>query len=122
MSKWGVVFTCAVALVWCMGAGWWIWVSPVTPSPPVASAGAAAAESRTFADVSAFGATPLVVPVVLAALALWCAWTVRPRALFATGLTLAAFSFVTGFSIGAAYLPAAAAIVLAGVSSLSRAS
>lgn len=72
--------------------------------------------SQTFADVSALGATPLVVPVVLAALGLWCARTVRPRALVAIGLTLAALSLVTGFSIGAAYLPSAA------VSSLSRAS
>lgn len=87
--------TCAVALAWCVGAGWWIWVSPVVPWPPVAPAGAAAAESQTFADVSALGATPLVVPVVLAAFALWSAWTVRRRALVATGLTIAAFSFVT---------------------------
>jgi hypothetical protein len=55
------------------------------------------------------------VPTVLAILATWGAWRRSRVAVGASALLFAGFTFVTGFSIGAAYLPAAIVLVMAAV-------
>ena len=56
-----------------------------------------------FAEVSALGAVPLLVPTAMAALVAWCAWRQRPAAATGVAVLSLIYSFVTGFSIGGAY-------------------
>jgi hypothetical protein len=68
---------------------------------------------RPFLSVSMLGPAPLLIPILIAALAVRC---VRRRArvgFFGTALLMVLFCFVTGFSIGSSYLPAAALLLLA---------
>lgn len=97
-QRWSLALA-ASSLVWCMVAGWWIWVTPVGGNP--------------FADVSLFGPAPLIVPALLAALATWAAWRRRRGWLVVATLLACVFTFASGFSIGGFYLPAAAALVFA---------
>jgi len=55
----------------------------------------------------------VLVPTALALLATWAAGRGGRIAVRASALPCAAFTFITGFSIGAAYVPAAAAMLLA---------
>jgi hypothetical protein len=56
---------------------------------------------------------PLAIPVALCAVALLLAMKGWRTPLWAFAITLAAYSFVTGFSIGLYFLPAAVVLVLA---------
>jgi hypothetical protein len=105
-------------LVWCLFVGWWIWTTPVRyvglVSDPVDPAKTIQAEKyERFQDVSVFGAVPLVVPVILAGLATVAAWARRAVVLFVLALMLLVYGFVTGFSIGSAYMPAGAVLLVA---------
>lgn len=105
-------------LVWCLFVGWWIWTTPVRyvglVSDPVDAANTIQAEKyERFQDVSYFGAVPLVVPVILASLATLAAWARRALVLFLLALMLTVYGFVTGFSIGSAYMPAGAVLLIA---------
>jgi uncharacterized membrane protein YfcA len=55
----------------------------------------------------------VVVPTVLAVLATWAAWRHSRVGLWASALLFAAFTFITGFSVGKAYVPAAGSLLLA---------
>jgi hypothetical protein len=108
----------AADLIWCVGIGIWIWVTPtryigvrVNPGQPdVQMEG-----YRSFSDVSDWGAAPLIVPAILAALATWAAWTGRKIVLALATVLFIGYTYITGFSIGSAYHPAAGILVLATV-------
>jgi hypothetical protein len=57
----------------------------------------------------------VLVPTVLAIVATWAAWRRSRIGVGASALLFAAFTFVTGFSIGNAYVPAAGLLILAAV-------
>jgi hypothetical protein len=57
----------------------------------------------------------VLVPAVLAILATWAAWRRSRIGVGASALLVVAFTFVTGFSIGSAYVPAAGQLILAAV-------
>jgi hypothetical protein len=69
---------------------------------------------RSFVE-SGGGPLPLLVPVTVAAFAVWGAWMRRAAAFFGAALLLCAFTVVTGFSIGAYYLPAAGLLIVGSV-------
>ena len=69
--------------------------------------------SHTFAEVSLWGALPLVVPVLLAALAMWAAWRNKRLALLVSTAALLAFCVLAGFSIGRGYVLGGGAMVWA---------
>lgn len=84
-----------LGLSWCAAVGMSIWFTP------------------TFSDVSLLGVVPLIVPVLLAALAARAAWSGRRVTLGVAAVLLAVFTFISGFSIGGFYLPAAGLLVVA---------
>jgi hypothetical protein len=124
MTRWIARGLASAAVAWCAGIGVWLWVAPV---PYNGSMSTAYADSngvvqqatyevegtQSFAERSALGPVPLLIPVLLAALGAWAIWRKRllPAAL-AVG-SLVVFTVLAGFSIGTGYLPAAAALVWA---------
>jgi hypothetical protein len=66
-----------------------------------------------FQDRSGNGAFPPVIPVVLASLATAVALARKGLVLLVLALMMLAYGVITGFSIGAAYLPAGAVLVVA---------
>jgi hypothetical protein len=112
--KWGVHparLLSTVSLAWCVLVGCWIWFTPITCE----SIGATGVGYRCFSDVSLFGPAPLVVPVLIAAVAVWAAWRSRRVVLGFSAFLLAVFTFISGFSIGRGYVPASGLLVLAAV-------
>jgi hypothetical protein len=111
--KWLPTLLAAIGLVWCVVAGWMIWVTPVRylryssfePEPRYVNV--------AFSEVSALGIAPLVVPTLLAGLATWCTWRQRTVSLCALTILFVVYSFISGFSIGGAYVPAAGVLVIA---------
>lgn len=108
------------SLVWCVFVGWSMWTTPI-PFSEIYSSGVAGLPPmtgrtegyRSFSQMSALGAIPLVVPVVLTGLAVWMAFWGRTMLLLVVTLLVLAYSVVTGFSIGSAYLPAGGVLVVA---------
>jgi hypothetical protein len=100
-----------VALAWCVFVGFSIWFTPVKDSG--ISGGVPSVHDRSFADVSRFGSAPLVVPVLIAAFAGWSALRGHRMLLGFAAFLLAVFTFISGFSIGGAYLPADGLLLLA---------
>jgi hypothetical protein len=119
----------AGAVVWCIGVGIWIWVTPIRYSGVSAQTWSSSTsqgtnattirtapfrETRRFADVSLFGPLPLAIPVTVAGLAALAIW--RRKGILLTLLPTAAFllfCFIAGFSIGGAYVPAGVALAIA---------
>ena len=60
-----------------------------------------------------YGAVPLVIPILLAGLAAWAARRGQRVTLGVAALVLAVFTFISGFSIGGAYIPAAWLLIVA---------
>ena len=89
-------------LTWCVIVGFVIWFTPMHYVRT--SGGVQTVVDRPFSDVSANGALPLVIPVAIAGLGTWGAWRNRRLALGASAVLLAAFTVISGFSIGAAYV------------------
>ncbi len=124
MTRWVARVLAIAAVAWCIAIGVWLWITPI-PYNGVASNAYAntsgamqqttsqVAGSRSFAELSELGPAPLLIPTVLAALTTWAVWRGRilPAAI-ATGFLLM-FIVLAGFSIGAGYVPAAAAMVWA---------
>ena len=111
--KW--LSTLLVASGWmrCVVVGWKIWVSPVRYLQYSSSEPEPRFVYRSFSEVSGLGVVPLVVPIVLVGLATWVAWRQRTLALGAITLMLGVFCFITGFSIGRAYVPIASVLLVA---------
>lgn len=112
---WKLVLTLSLAgLLWCVAVGLLLWFLPVGSSITGSSSGTAPAVSgESFSSISALGPVPLIIPVVLVAIGAWSAYRHRKVALFVATLLTAMFVLLTGFSIGLAYLPAVAALVVA---------
>lgn len=85
------------AVVSCLAAGVWMSATPMM-NPTVAEIGGM-----------------ISVPSAIAAAATWAAWTRRRLVLTVLTAALGAFAFVTGFSIGGAFLPAFGLLVWATV-------
>ena len=126
MTRWVARGLAVAAVAWCVVIGAWLWITPIRYNGVVSTGYADSTGvmrqatyettgSRSFADVSALGPVPLLIPLGLAALGAWSVWRGRtlPAAL-ATGVLLV-FVVLAGFSIGAAYAPAAAALILGSV-------
>jgi hypothetical protein len=111
--KWLPTLLAAGGLVWCFVVGWRIWVTPVRYLQYSSAEPAERFVDRHFSEVSGLGIVPLVVPTVLAGLATWAAWRRRLLGLFVVTLVFFGFCFITGFSIGAAYVPIAPALLVA---------
>jgi hypothetical protein len=111
-----VFILAAAGALWCVGVGFWIWFTPVASHGIVGGTGQPDrefVEYHAFSDVSMFGALPLVVPAALALLAAWSAWRGSRVGVVILAVLFAAFTFVAGFSIGAAYVPAAGLLLWA---------
>ena len=112
--KWGVHLArllSTVSLAWCVLVGCWLWFTPFTYE----STSAPGVGYRSFSEVSLFGPAPLIVPVLIAALAVWAAWRSHRVVLGIAAFLLAVFTFISGFSIGRGYVPASGLLVLAAV-------
>ncbi len=111
----------AAVLAWCLAVGVWIWTTPVRSSGVALTMGPAGTrvvervEYHSFSEISGFGIAPLVVPVALAACALWVAWRQHVVGLALVALIFIGFCVVAGFSIGGAYVPAAVGLFVATV-------
>ena len=91
-----------ICLAWCVVVGFVIWSTPMRYVGT--SGGVSTTIDRPFSEVSGNGALPLVIPVLIAALGTWGAWRGRRVLLGVSALLLAVFTFISGFSIGGAYL------------------
>ena len=92
---WVVFVLAAISGVWCVLMHVWISFTPLWHQGVVQGA--------------------VLVPTVLSILATWAAWRRSGVGVGAFALLFAGFTFVTGFSIGNAYVPAAGLLILAAV-------
>lgn len=123
MTRWIARVLAVAAVVWCVGIGLWLWVTPVlyvgrmsgmhADSGGVVQSTYEIRGTHSFAERSALGPVPLLIPLVIAALGAWAVW--RGRLLPATIAAgfLVVFVFLAGFSIGTGYVPAAGALIWA---------
>ena len=105
-----------ISVSWCVVVGFWIWFTPVRYVGTTVVSGQPDEHSvvyRAFADVSFLGPVPLIIPTLIAVAAAWAAWQGARVALGLAALQLAAFAFVTGFSVGSAYILPAGLLLLA---------
>ena len=104
------------SLSWCVLVGFWIWFTPVRYVGVSGDPGQSSQHTviyKAFADVSFPGPIPLIVPMLIATAGAWAAWRGARVALGFAALLLAALAFVTGFSIGNAYVLPAGLLLLA---------
>lgn len=113
------------ALAWCGWNAWRIWTTPVryqTISWQTDSRGQTVRGDgfalRRFRDVSAFGILPLLVPVIFTSVALWAVLRRSVAALGISAILMLLFTFVSGFSIGAAYIVPSGILLIAMVVSI----
>lgn len=113
---WVAPILASVSMAWCVVVGFMIWFTPVRYSAIVGATeqpDRQVVEYRAFSEISHAGLLPLVVPVVLATLATWAAWRGSRVGLSGLALLFGVFTFISGFSIGGAYLPAAGVLIVA---------
>ena len=97
----------AVALLWCVYAGFRLWTTPVHwigLTPSMNGSGQELTRVAPFAT-SWTGMIRLAIPVGLAGIALVAAWRRRIMVLAVVTLLFFAYFVITGFSIGGAYWP-----------------
>ncbi len=115
-----------IAVLWCVWIGVRIWTTPVVWEGVVAQTAeeigrqppTTLREVRSFGDGSTFGSVPLVIPVVLAALAALVARLRTPAFLTGIVLLFQGYVFIAGFSIGGAYHGAAALLWVAALADI----
>jgi hypothetical protein len=90
-----------------------IWFTPVRYSHDASGEPHPRYEFLAFSEVAAFPITTLLVPVVLAACAIWLVKRHGGRFLLVVALGLSLYALVTGFSIGVVFLPAAVVLLYA---------
>jgi hypothetical protein len=105
----------AIAATWCVAMGFWLWFTPMRYVGIAVTGGIRQEVTtyRSFSEVSQLGPLPLIIPACVALVAVWAAWRGRRVGLGVATLLLAGFTIISGFSIGASYLPAAGALILA---------
>jgi hypothetical protein len=101
------------SVAWCVFMGGWFWFVPIRYE--VIRDGVPAVRYQSFSEVSLLGPAPLIVPVLIAAVAAWAAWRSHRVALGLAAFLLVVFTFISGFSIGGGYLPASALLLAAAV-------
>jgi len=105
------------ALTWCVVIGITLWLTPIRylhyqdDRPPQLA-------FMSFAEAA--GVHVLLIPAALAACAVWLSRRRRTGYLTLVAIALLLYCFVAGFSVGAAYLPAAAALIYAAGASRSQ--
>jgi len=116
-GRWLAGVLAAAAVASSLWSGVRIWTTPVRYEVVDATGDGAGAnrrfEARPFAEVSALGAVPLAVPVLISGLGAWAALRGRRWVLASAVLALALFTLLGSFSIGWSYLPALSCLVLA---------
>ena len=115
---WVAPILAAGSAVWCVVVGFMIWFTPVRYSGITGGPGQPGRQvvsHLAFSEISPFGALPLILPVVIAILATWAAWRGVRTGLGGLALLFAVVTFVSGFSIGGAYVPAAGVLSVAAV-------
>jgi len=102
----------ALSVAWCVLAGLKIWFTPIAWSG-IDGNGVRMLRTETLSETSYLGSAPLVAPVVIAVVATCAASQGAPVVVGIAAVLLAAFSFITGFSIGSAYHMPAGVLMLA---------
>jgi hypothetical protein len=105
-----------MSVAWCVLIGGWFWFTPIEYQG--FTNGIPTMRYRSFSEVSLFGPVPLVVPTLIAAIAAWAVCRSHRVVLGLAAFLLVMFTFISGFSIGAGYLPASV-LLLAAVVALS---
>jgi hypothetical protein len=100
-----------MSLAWCLLIGAWFWFTPI--GYEATTSGVSTMRYRSFSEVSLFGPAPLMVPVLIAAVAAWAAWRSHRVVLGFAAFLLVVFTFISGFSIGAGYVPASGLLLAA---------
>lgn len=111
--RWVAPILAAVAAAWCVGMRLWLWFTPMRYVGFAVGSTRQEILYRPFSEVSRFGPLPLILPASVAMAAAWAARRGNRIGLGASTILFAVFTFVAGFSIGANYLPAAGALILA---------
>jgi Na+/H+-dicarboxylate symporter len=114
-SRKPIVALASAGLLWCIATGLLLWFLPVGSSSSTSSDGAVQNGGQSFSSVSGLGPLPLIVPVVVVAIATWSAIRDHRRVLLGATILLTLYSLLTGLSIGLFYMPAVAAFVVATV-------
>jgi hypothetical protein len=112
-TRWIATCLAAAAVFVSVWAGIRIWSTPLRYEVVDATVDGTGANHRSEFVSHGVGVVPLSIPVAISGLGAWAAYRKRRWRLIVAALALAVFSVVTGFSIGAAYLPAVAGLVLA---------
>jgi hypothetical protein len=112
--KFLVGLACA-SLLWCIAAGLLLWFLPVGSSSSASSGGEIQDGGQSFSSVSSLGPLPLIVPVIVAAIATWSAFRGHRHVLLGATILFTLYSLLTGFSIGLFYLPSAVTLLVATV-------
>jgi len=108
--------------VWCIAAGLLLYFVPLGSSESASGGGSWTSApgfgggERLF-DASLSSAWPLFLPAVICALASWFAARHQRWPLIGALIVLAAFSFVSGFSIGLFYVPAVVLLLVSALAS-----
>ena len=107
--------TTYLSAAWCVGMGAWLWFMPMGYDGVTITNGIRQEVTtyRSFSEVSQLGPLPLIIPACVALVAAWAARRGHRVGLGVATLLLAGFTIASGFSIGANYLPAAGALILA---------
>jgi hypothetical protein len=117
--RWIVKLLASGAVATSLWMGWRIWTTPVRYEVIEATDDGSVANSRfrnqPFAEVSALGPLPLIVPVFISALGTWAAIRGSRWGVFSSAVGLGTFAVVSGFSIGGAYWPAVYLLMAAAV-------
>jgi hypothetical protein len=102
-----------ISVAWCVLIGAWFWFTPIRYES-IAN-GVLGVRYRSFSEISLLGPAPLIAPLLIATIAAWAAWRNHRVVLGFAAFLLAVFTFISGFSIGAGYLPASGLLMLAAV-------
>ncbi len=116
-----VVVLAALAFIDCVWNGYKIWTTPIryeviegrNNAPDHVGTTNRHYQYMSFRAVSSYGFAPLLIPILISAIALWSAWLMRRLMLLVVTCLFILFVFITGYSIGAAYMLSGLALILA---------
>ena len=110
---WRLAFYLAVAgLLWCVAAGVLLYFLPLGSSVSTSSTGEQVESGERIFTLSLPSLWPLIVPVLLCALATWAAARHHRWLLTATTVLLVVFAMLGALSIGFAYVPAVMLLIV----------